>query len=177
MCVIVGYVGPREPTEILLKGLKKLEYRGYDSAGLALFYEGKIKIKRCQGKLSQLEQEVQSSHYCATPVQNHFVGIGHTRWATHGKPSERNAHPHQAGPIALVHNGIIENYAFLREKLLAKGHAVSSETDSEVVALLIYDYLKSGNDFEKAVFLAIRELVGSYSLGILCEAQPNKLIA
>ena len=177
MCGIVGYSGPREPKDILLKGLKKLEYRGYDSAGLALFYEGKIKIKRCLGKLSQLEQEVQNSKYGATPIDHHFVGIGHTRWATHGRPSEKNAHPHQAGPIVLVHNGIIENYAPLREKLLAKGHTVSSETDSEVVALLIYDHLKEGHDFEKAVFLTLRELVGSYSLGILCEAQPNKLIA
>ena len=177
MCGIVGYSGPREPKDILLKGLKKLEYRGYDSAGLALFYEGKIKIKRCLGKLSQLEQEVQNSKYMATPIDHHFVGIGHTRWATHGRPSEKNAHPHQAGPIVLVHNGIIENYAPLREKLLAKGHTVSSETDSEVVALLIYDHLKEGHDFEKAVFLTLRELVGSYSLGILCEAQPNKLIA
>jgi len=177
MCGIVGYLGYREPKEILFKGLKRLEYRGYDSAGIALFQEGKIQVKRCLGKLSQLEEVIQEASYHSTPTQNTYIGIGHTRWATHGKPSEKNAHPHQAGPIVLVHNGIIENYALLREKLLSKGHILSSETDSEVVAYLIYDYFKKGLSFEEAVFLAIQELKGSYSLGILCEEEPTKLIA
>ncbi|MEK7791469.1 MAG: glutamine--fructose-6-phosphate aminotransferase, partial [Deltaproteobacteria bacterium] len=142
MCGIVGYLGPREPKQILLKGLKRLEYRGYDSAGTALIQDGKIRIKRCEGKLSQLEQLLLDPDYHSTPVYDYRIGLGHTRWATHGKPSQRNAHPHQAGPIALVHNGIIENYAELRHRLLEKGCAFSSDTDSEVIAFVIYDYLK-----------------------------------
>jgi glucosamine--fructose-6-phosphate aminotransferase (isomerizing) len=177
MCGIVGYLGPREPKQILLKGLKRLEYRGYDSAGTALIQDGKIRIKRCEGKLAQLEQLLLDPDYHSTPVYDYRIGIGHTRWATHGKPSQRNAHPHQAGPVALVHNGIIENYAQLRHRLLEKGYTFSSDTDSEIVAFLIYDYLKQGHSFEKSVFLAIGDLQGSYSLGIMSETDPTKLIA
>ncbi len=177
MCGIVGYLGHREPKEILFKGLKRLEYRGYDSAGLALFHDGKIQVKRSLGKLGQLEDVIRDPGYVSTPTQGTFAGLGHTRWATHGKPSERNAHPHQMGPIVLVHNGIIENYATLKEQLIAKGHSLQSETDSEVVACLIYDFFKMGQSFEESVFSAIRELQGSYSLGILCEDEPTKMIA
>ncbi len=177
MCGIVGYVGPKSPTEILFNGLKKLEYRGYDSAGIAVLQQGEISIKRCQGKLSQLSQELKDPHFSPTPVEGIYVGVGHTRWATHGKPSIQNAHPHQAGSLALVHNGIIENYADLREKLLGKGYQLQSETDTEIVAYLIFDYLKEVQSLEKAVLLSTKELEGSYSLGILCEGEPNKIIA
>lgn len=177
MCGIIGYVGERPPIDILFNGLKKLEYRGYDSAGIAILQRGEIRIKRCQGKLSQLAEELEDSQFHSTPVDRKYIGIGHTRWATHGKPSKKNAHPHQAGPIAIVHNGIIENYALLREQLLAKGYQLKSETDSEIAAHLIYDYLKQNHLFEQAVLMAIRELEGSYSLGVICQDDPKKIIA
>ena len=177
MCGIVGYIGKKEPISILYEGLKKLEYRGYDSAGIALLKKGEIRVKRSQGKLSQLEQELKDPEFQPTSVDGIYIGVGHTRWATHGRPSKENAHPHQVGSIALVHNGIIENYANLREKLLITGYEMKSETDSEVIACLISDYYKKNHSFEQAVFGAVKELEGSYSLGIMCQDEPKKIIA
>src|SRR3989339_1612018 len=146
MCGIVGYIGKRPAVPIIVNGIAKLDYRGYDSAGFAISENNRFVSFKTKGKLENLRKRIHGLSFSGTR------GIAHTRWATHGKPSEKNAHPHQAGPIVLVHNGIIENYALLREKLLSKGHILSSETDSEVVAYLIYDYFKKGLSFEEAVF-------------------------
>jgi len=171
MCGITGYIGEREAPQILLEGLKRLEYRGYDSAGMAVIDGGKVKIKRNEGKLDQLERSLYKD-----PLRGR-VGIGHTRWATHGKPSETNAHPHKAGSIVVVHNGIIENYLDLKKILGKKGHTFKSETDTEIIAHLIQSYLFRGNSFEQAVRNALKRIKGSYAIGIICEEEPEKLIA
>jgi glucosamine--fructose-6-phosphate aminotransferase (isomerizing) len=171
MCGITGYIGEREAPQILLEGLKRLEYRGYDSAGMAVIDGGKVKIKRNEGKLDQLERSLYKD-----PLRGR-VGIGHTRWATHGKPSETNAHPHKAGSIVVVHNGIIENYLDLKKILEKKGHTFKSETDTEIIAHLIQSYLFRGNSFEQAVRNALKRIKGSYAIGIICEEEPEKLIA
>ena len=171
MCGIIGYIGEREAPQILLEGLKRLEYRGYDSAGMAVIDDGKIKIKRNEGKLDQLERSL-----CKDPLRGK-VGIGHTRWATHGKPSETNAHPHKAGSIVVIHNGIIENYLNLKKSLEQKGHTFKSETDTEIIAHLIQNYLFKGNSFEQAVRNALKRIKGSYAIGVICEEEPKKLIA
>ena len=171
MCGITGYIGEREAPQILLEGLKRLEYRGYDSAGMAVIDGGKVKIKRNEGKLDQLERSLYKD-----PLRGR-VGIGHTRWATHGKPSETNAHPHKAGSIVVVHNGIIENYLDLKKLLEKKGHTFKSETDTEIIAHLIQSYLFRGNSFEQAVRNALKRIKGSYAIGIICEEEPEKLIA
>ncbi len=171
MCGITGYIGKREAPQILLEGLKRLEYRGYDSAGMAVIDGGKVKIKRNEGKLDQLERSLYKD-----PLRGR-VGIGHTRWATHGKPSETNAHPHKAGSIVVVHNGIIENYLDLKKILGEKGHTFKSETDTEIIAHLIQSYLFRGNSFEQAVRNALKRIKGSYAIGIICEEEPEKLIA
>src|SRR5512139_2525857 len=124
MCGIIGYIGPRKTKEVLLEGLRRLEYRGYDSAGVALFHEGKVVIRRSQGKLKDLESKISGEQFSG------HIGIGHTRWATHGKPSEANAHPHKAGGVVVVHNGIIENYLGLKAALAREGHTFKSETDT-----------------------------------------------
>ena len=131
MCGIVGYIGKQDAVPLLLDGLKRLEYRGYDSAGIAVLCDGKIDIRRSVGKLANLEKALNGTGLSGT------VGIGHTRWATHGRPSEQNAHPHRSGPLVLVHNGIIENYATLKEGLQKEGYRFESETDTEVMAHLI----------------------------------------
>ncbi|HYA03408.1 MAG TPA: glutamine--fructose-6-phosphate aminotransferase, partial [Syntrophobacteria bacterium] len=161
MCGIVGYIGPEDCVPLLLGGLRRLEYRGYDSAGVAVISEGGIQVRRCQGKLQQLELLLQQS-----PVQG-TVGIGHTRWATHGPPSDRNAHPHQAGPIAVVHNGIIENYVTIKKRLEGMGCRIQSETDTEVVAHLINNQVATGVTFEEAVAESLKAIEGSYALVIL----------
>lgn len=171
MCGIIGYIGEREAPQILLEGLKRLEYRGYDSAGMAVIDGGKVKIKRNEGKLDQLERSL-----CKDPLRGK-VGIGHTRWATHGKPSETNAHPHKAGSIVVIHNGIIENYLNLKKSLEQKGHTFKSETDTEIIAHLIQNYLFKGNSFEQAVRNALKRIKGSYAIGVICEGEPKKLIA
>ena len=171
MCGIVGYTGKHEATPIILDGLKKLEYRGYDSAGICVIHDGHAETKRSEGKLVNLERLLEKE-----PVRG-TIGIGHTRWATHGKPSEINAHPHQAGPIAVVHNGIIENYLLMREELRAGGHTFKSETDTEVIAHLIEKKLYETGSFEQAVRLALSELRGAYAVCILCETEPGTLIA
>jgi glucosamine--fructose-6-phosphate aminotransferase (isomerizing) len=171
MCGIVGYVGFRETAKVLMDGLKRLEYRGYDSAGVAIFHRGKIEIRRNEGKLRKLEESIGQEAFEGR------LGIGHTRWATHGKPSNENAHPHKAGKVAVVHNGIIENYLPLKEILKKKGRDFSSETDTEIVAHLIDELIGEGYSFLDAVRLALDKIKGSYALGILCEGEQRSLIA
>ncbi len=171
MCGIVAYMGGQEATPIILDGLKKLEYRGYDSAGICTLQGCSCEIRRSEGKLVNLEQLLASQPLAGK------IGIGHTRWATHGRPSETNAHPHKAGHFVVVHNGIIENYLSLKESLKASGHVFKSETDTEVISHLIDEKYKAVPDFEKAVRLALAELRGAYAVCILCEKEPDILIA
>jgi glucosamine--fructose-6-phosphate aminotransferase (isomerizing) len=171
MCGIVGYIGGQQATPIILEGLKKLEYRGYDSAGIATLVDGESSIRRSQGKLINLENILRDIPLAGA------VGIGHTRWATHGRPSEINAHPHKAGPVILVHNGIIENYLQLKEQLKQAGHTFKSETDTEVIAHLIEETLHTEADFEKAVRQSLAQLRGAYAVCILNEKDPGSLIA
>ena len=170
MCGIMGYVGHREAAPLLFQGLKRLEYRGYDSAGIAAFTNGHIAIRRAVGKLAQLDQLLQ-----AEPLPG-SVGIGHTRWATHGPPSEENAHPHRAGDVVVIHNGIIENYLELRHELMGKGRTFSSETDTEVIAHLIDQSLQEGLSFREATRAALRHLSGSFALVALSERDPETLL-
>ncbi|HIJ81924.1 MAG TPA: glutamine--fructose-6-phosphate transaminase (isomerizing) [Desulfuromonadales bacterium] len=171
MCGIVGYSGDKPATPVILEGLKKLEYRGYDSAGIATLTGHESAIRRSEGKLINLE------HLLAEQPLTGSIGIGHTRWATHGRPSEINAHPHKAGPVIVVHNGIIENHLQLKAVLRQAGHTFKSETDTEVIAHLIEEHLKSEPDFEKAVRLTLAELHGAYAVCILDENEPDTLIA
>ncbi|MHC1717405.1 MAG: glutamine--fructose-6-phosphate transaminase (isomerizing) [Acidaminococcaceae bacterium] len=170
MCGIVGYIGDKQAAPFLLDGMSKLEYRGYDSAGIAVYEKGKIRVEKCVGRLESLRQKLVGD----VPVGT--VGIGHTRWATHGRPSDRNAHPHtdSSGDFVVVHNGIIENYLALKEALLEKGHVFLSETDSEVVAHLMEDNY-NGN-FEETVKKVLGMIEGSYSLVFMCAKEPDKLI-
>ncbi|MBS3955926.1 MAG: glutamine--fructose-6-phosphate transaminase (isomerizing) [Clostridiales bacterium] len=171
MCGIVGYTGPRQATDVLLGGLARLEYRGYDSAGIAVVNDGGLGVMRRVGKLVNLTDAV-----AAAPVPG-SVGIGHTRWATHGRPSEQNAHPHIdcTGRIAVVHNGIIENYLELREELARAGHILRSETDTEVVAHLVEAYFEG--DLVEAVRKAIKRLTGAYALGVVHLDHPGTIVA
>lgn len=171
MCGIVGYLGTQNPKNIIIDGLKKLEYRGYDSAGVAIIHDGKTKRIRAQGKLKALEDKVQNEAF------NGHVGIGHTRWATHGAPNERNAHPHQVGEISLVHNGIIENYLEIKEELLAQGAVISSDTDSELVAHLIWNEIQKTQNLLKSVQNILTKIVGAFSIVVLWEKAPNELVA
>jgi glucosamine--fructose-6-phosphate aminotransferase (isomerizing) len=170
MCGIVGYLGPKDTAQVLMEGLRRLEYRGYDSAGIAVFHGGKIEVRRARGKLKVLEEAIAGESFEGSG------GIGHTRWATHGRPSDINAHPHKAGKIAVVHNGIIENYLSLKKVLMERGHVFTSETDTEVISHLIDHFLRKGLAFEEAVRRALLEIKGSYALGVLCEEEPNKLV-
>lgn len=171
MCGIVGYFGPQDPKEIIISGLKKLEYRGYDSAGVAILNQGKAKRVRAEGKLINLEQKLTSVSF------DGHLGIGHTRWATHGVPSERNAHPHQVNGISLVHNGIIENYLEIREELKSKGAQISSDTDSELVAHLIAEEVLKTQDLLKAVQKVLTKLRGAFSILVMWDQQPEHLVA
>ena len=170
MCGIVGYVGPRQAAPILMEGLARLEYRGYDSAGLAVYSKGKISIHRAPGKLSNL------SALLDTKPLTGQLGIGHTRWATHGPPSEENAHPHKSGRIVVVHNGILENHAELRLRLEKKGRRFRSQTDTEVFAHLIDEELGQ-KPLEEAVRRALRRVKGTYALVVLCSEQPDRIVA
>src|SRR4030043_343767 len=171
MCGIIGYIGSRETAKVLMDGLKRLEYRGYDSAGIAVFHKGKIEIRRKVGKLAKLEELIEKEAFDGK------VGIGHTRWATHGRPSDENAHPHKAGKVTVVHNGIIENYLPLKEFLKKKGHLFSSETDTEIISHLIDEFLQEGYSSLEAVRVALDKIKGSYALGILFEGDEEGLIA
>ena len=171
MCGIVGFIGNQEATPIILDGLKRLEYRGYDSAGICTIGSGCIEIRRSQGKLFNLERLLVEKPLTGT------LGIGHTRWATHGRPSETNAHPHKAGPITVVHNGIIENYVELRDHLRYLGHTFKSETDTEAISHLVEEKYKKCGKFEQAVLEALADLKGAYAVCILCENDKDTLIA
>jgi glutamine---fructose-6-phosphate transaminase (isomerizing) len=171
MCGIVGYVGKRETAKLLIEGLRRLEYRGYDSAGIAVFNRGKIEIRRKEGKLNKLEELIKGENFEGT------VGVGHTRWATHGRPSDENAHPHKAGKVAVVHNGIIENYLPLKEVLTKKGRRFASETDTEIIAHLVDELIKEGCSSLDAVRTALDRIKGSYALGIVIEGDTQSLIA
>ena len=170
MCGIVGYVGDKQSAPILVSGLKKLEYRGYDSAGVAVINRNVLNVVRATGKLKNLESRVQTDSPQGT------VGIGHTRWATHGRPSDENAHPHTYGGVAVVHNGIIENHLSLKEELKRQGHVFASETDSEVFAHLISDQLKTGKDLPAAVRAAITRVKGTYALAVVTESDPTRIV-
>ncbi|HEX7604311.1 MAG TPA: glutamine--fructose-6-phosphate transaminase (isomerizing), partial [Polyangiaceae bacterium] len=171
MCGIVAYVGSRECAPLLVEGLRRLEYRGYDSAGLALQTGHGIEILRAVGKLAQLDEALKKHPMGGT------VGIGHTRWATHGRPSEANAHPHVAGGVALVHNGIIENYLALRHQLEADGVRFASDTDTEIVAHLINRAIVAGTtDLAAAVRIALAQVQGAYAIAVVSNAQPDRVV-
>src|SRR5579859_3711105 len=172
MCGIVGYIGPRKAVPIILDGLKRLEYRGYDSAGIAVLEDnGCLTVRRASGKLRNLEDALKLN-----PVDGAY-GIGHTRWATHGRPTEENAHPHRDchGDIVVVHNGIVENYLALKSQLIAEGHTFITETDTEVIAHLVEKYY-DGN-LENAVRDAVRQLTGVFALSVISRKDPNKIVA
>jgi glucosamine--fructose-6-phosphate aminotransferase (isomerizing) len=173
MCGIVGYIGERDATSIILSGLKRLEYRGYDSAGLAVLQNGQIEIRRDVGKLARLAELI-----AAEPIQGQ-VGIGHTRWATHGEPSARNAHPHlgMARDVVIVHNGIVENFLELREELAAEGVVFNSETDTEVIVQLVERYLSANVKLEDAARKAISHLKGAHGIVLMSTREPDKIVA
>ena len=171
MCGIVGAVAQRNVTGILIEGLKRLEYRGYDSAGLSVIDKaGILQIRKNAGKVSNLVDNL-----AAVPAQG-LLGIAHTRWATHGIPSEVNAHPHASSDIAVVHNGIIENHQELRDELQTLGYQFVSETDTEVVAHMVHHYMQSASSLKLAVQKTIERLEGAYALGVICTREPEVLI-
>jgi glucosamine--fructose-6-phosphate aminotransferase (isomerizing) len=173
MCGIVGYIGPKNATPIVMSGLKRLEYRGYDSAGLAVLEDGAIQIRRDAGKIDRLRDLVDRD-----PLQGH-LGIGHTRWATHGEPNTRNAHPHlgMTGDVVLVHNGIVENFLELRNELSEQGVEFSSETDTEVIVHLIERYLEEQDDLAEAVRRTLERLQGAHGIVVFSKLEPEKMIA
>src|SRR5215469_4289588 len=174
MCGILGYIGPKKVVPVVIEGLRKLEYRGYDSAGIAVVNgTGKLEIRRAPGKLRNLEDAIVKS-----PIEGTY-GIGHTRWATHGRPTEENAHPHRdcTGQIVVVHNGIIENYLELKEELQKEGHKFVTETDTEIVAHLVEKNSQGGVPLEEAVRRSLKELRGIYALVFMSARDPQKLVA
>ena len=171
MCGIIGITGHREAASLILSGLKQLEYRGYDSAGIATIDGGKIACVRASGKLVNLEKQLTNQSL------NGVIGIGHTRWATHGAPNETNAHPHVTQKVAVVHNGIIENFRELRDELIALGYEFHSQTDTEVVPVLVTHYLDKGLAPKDSVSAALKRLHGAYALAFIFPEQPDLLIA
>ena len=174
MCGIVGYIGHRDAQSIILKGLQRLEYRGYDSAGIALFDGKNINITKTKGKVSDLDNKINNLKFRGSQI-----GIGHTRWATHGIPNDVNSHPHcsNSGEIVLIHNGIIENYAAIKTELINRGYSFKSETDTEVLVNLIEDIQKSGNYMlGKAVQIALNQVVGAYAIAVFDTKKPNEII-
>tara|TARA_B100001248_G_C27399676_1_gene469092 strand:+ start:1249 stop:3105 length:1857 start_codon:yes stop_codon:yes gene_type:complete len=171
MCGIIGYYGNKVVKDVLFDGLKKLEYRGYDSAGVAIYDKDQYRVIRARGKLNHLKERLDGENFSGK------IGIGHTRWATHGIPSETNAHPHQVGKISLVHNGIIENYQEIKETLVRGGAKISSETDSELIAHLISQEVEQGHDLKKAVDQIIPKLEGAYSIVATSLDEPDTMIA
>jgi glucosamine--fructose-6-phosphate aminotransferase (isomerizing) len=171
MCGIIGYIGPKSVVPILVEGLKKLEYRGYDSAGVAVVDENQINVRRVHGKIVALEKSLDES-----PLDG-IYGVGHTRWATHGRPCEENAHPHQdcTGSVVVVHNGIIENYLVLKKKLKKEGHTFRTETDTEIIAHLVEKYFKGS--LEEAVQRAVQDLDGDFALAVISSQDPEKIVA
>jgi glutamine---fructose-6-phosphate transaminase (isomerizing) len=174
MCGIVGYTGPRQAYPIILKGLKRLEYRGYDSSGVALLHDGKLDVYKKKGKVAELEESLVGVNV------NAHIGIGHTRWATHGEPSDRNSHPHTSstGRLSMIHNGIIENYAQLKKELLSKNYTFTSDTDTEVLLNFIEDILLNNDcTLEEAVRIALKRITGAYCILLLDEQDPETIIA
>ena len=172
MCGIVGYVGPRQCVDLIVGGLKKLEYRGYDSAGVAVVGPAGLSVKRAKGKLANLVKLLQEG-----PIPG-CTGIGHTRWATHGRPSDENAHPHSYGGVAVVHNGIIENHLELKAALAGRGHRFASETDTEIFAHLIADALDAGaRDLQEAVRTALAQVKGTYAIAVVSAKRPEEIVA
>jgi glutamine---fructose-6-phosphate transaminase (isomerizing) len=174
VCGIVGYIGPKKVVPLILEGLRRLEYRGYDSAGIAVVMpDGKVELRRAPGKLHNLEEVIRQS-----PIDGSY-GIGHTRWATHGRPTEENAHPHRdcTGRIVVVHNGIVENYVDLKRMLESEGHKFVTETDTEIIAHLVEKHMTEGGPLEEAVRKTVKQLTGVYSIAILSASDPNKIVA
>jgi len=172
MCGIIGYVGARQATPILIGGLRKLEYRGYDSAGVSVWNDGTSRVVRCRGKLAALEDKLKTEPAVGT------IGIGHTRWATHGRPSDENSHPHKVGPISVIHNGIIENHLALRAELAAAGAKFSSETDTEIFAHLVEHALIDGApDLTTAVRRSLAKVRGSFAFVVMSDKEPGTLVA
>src|SRR5437660_8664218 len=173
MCGIVGYTGPRQAAPLLLEGLRRLEYRGYDSAGLALIEDGRIDVHKAAGKISVLEKAL------GTSLPAGHTGIAHTRWATHGAPNTLNAHPHPdcGGTLALVHNGIIENAGVLRQALTKRGHVFRSQTDTEVLAHLIEETHTKGMPLVDATAAALRQVEGAYGIAVISAREPDTLVA
>src|SRR6202522_1515241 len=175
MCGIVGYVGKKQVVPVIIEGLRKLEYRGYDSAGIAVCGNGEgLQIRRAEGKLRNLEEVIRIK-----PLDGTY-GIGHTRWATHGRPTEENAHPHRdcSGTIVVVHNGIIENYLELKHQLIAEGHTFVTETDTEIIAHLIEKFSEAkGTTLEEAVLKTVKVMTGAYALVTLSTRDPQKIVA
>ncbi|HEY1585760.1 MAG TPA: glutamine--fructose-6-phosphate aminotransferase, partial [Polyangia bacterium] len=178
MCGIVGYVGDKECTPILIEGLRRLEYRGYDSAGVAVLDPAKegltiSRVVRCRGKLANLENLLRDSK------PQGRIGIGHTRWATHGRPSDENAHPHKSGGVSVVHNGIIENHQVLRDGLRQKGRTFSSETDTEIIAHLVDEELKidAKVTLREAVRRALKQVQGAYAIVVMADSMPDQIVA
>ena len=178
MCGIVGYIGYKDATPVLINALSKLEYRGYDSAGIAVFNGEDILVRKAKGALKALEKKIADETIKGNAI-NGTMGIGHTRWATHGEPNDVNAHPHTniSGTIAIVHNGIIENYAKLKEWLQSQGVVFRSQTDTEVIAHLVNYYYDQSGDIMEAVLNSIHRLEGSYALGVMCKDFPDRIIA
>ena len=174
MCGIVGYIGNKPAREIILNGLTRMEYRGYDSAGVALLNGGGISIHKCKGKVKDLKNLLHGNSI------NGNIGIGHTRWATHGSPNDLNAHPHQDNSkiFTLVHNGIIENYSSLKKLLKSKGIECKTDTDTEVLVQFIgYIYQRENVNFTQTIRIALKEIVGTFCIAIMCEDEPDKIIA
>jgi glutamine---fructose-6-phosphate transaminase (isomerizing) len=169
MCGIIGYIGGQNAVPIVMDGLKRLEYRGYDSAGIAYFADGHIDVKRCKGKINSLANLISGLNVTST------LAVGHTRWATHGRPSDENAHPHRSGGIVLVHNGIIENYVELKYRLQNEGYAFTSQTDTEVLCHLIHSH-SGGRTLEEAVRSALKEVRGAYAFAVIDEREPDKVV-
>ena len=180
MCGIVGYVGQKQVVPVIIDGLRRLEYRGYDSAGIAVAGNGTgLQVRRAEGKLRNLEEVIRLN-----PLDGTY-GIGHTRWATHGRPTEENAHPHRdcTGKIVVVHNGIVENYVSLKKKLIDEGHKFRTETDTEVIAHLVEKHLAAGGGnghpipLEEAVRSTVKLLTGVFAIAVISSDEPNKIVA
>jgi glucosamine--fructose-6-phosphate aminotransferase (isomerizing) len=172
MCGIVGYAGSRDATSVLISGLRRLEYRGYDSAGVAVLVGKQTEVVRCQGKLAALEKLLGKDSPKGT------LGIGHTRWATHGRPSDENAHPHRSGVVSVIHNGIVENHAALRDRLKAAGHEFLSQTDTEVIAHLVDEAVSTGaKSLADAVRKALKQVEGSYAIAVMSDRHPDEIVA
>ena len=171
MCGIIGYIGDQDCADLILDGLKRLEYRGYDSAGIAVLVDGDFQVRRAAGKLNRLARSLAQEPLAGT------LGLGHTRWATHGPPTKENAHPHRAGDVVLTHNGIIENHMELKEELQREGHTFGSDTDTEIVAHLVSRERQKGLPLEAAVRAALAQVEGAYAIAVMDRSDPETIVA